>query len=217
MSAILTGLPEDKPTTEQEESWARSGDTEALILNNLREAYYYCRGCYQSRSMSEGEVLSAAYEALTKAAKNFTPDNARLLAYAKPYLRGALSAAAREKDVVKKVRDIEELTPEPDDDDDKDVEVLNKIRSSTHVPCALPDFEEMSIKEDWAEIVPMLRTLLTDKERLVLELNFRGGLNLQEIADLRGNSRAYWQLQKHNGLKKIRHCLLEKGRYFDRT
>ena len=208
---ILNGVPEGKQTPEQELAACALGDKEALILANLREAYYYSMGTYQSRGLSDGEVLSACYSGLASAAKTFRPGSLRFFSFAKAHVRGLLSRTVRSNDVVHKVRDVEPLDEiEHEEDEDPDSTYRKAVSSPDGTA---PDFGGIHMREQWKMIEPLMREVLNDKERMVLELHFQGGLNCQEIAALMDYSRSYVHLQKQVALKKIRHCLMERHRY----
>lgn len=216
---ILSGIPEEKLLPEQEAELARQEDKTPLVLANLRESFFYARGCHQSRGQDDGEILSCCYDGLLSASKNFKPGGLRFFSFAKQHVRGALSKVARSHDVIRKVREVEPL-PDFEGGGGEDENNINpdmptiRVNSNCDLPCELPDFNEIFIREEFSQIVPLLRKCLTDRQRMVLELHFQGGLNLREIAGLIGYSRAYVHLQKQAALRKIRHRLIAQGRYF---
>lgn len=224
---ILDGIPEERLTLEQEWRCAVDKDHEALVMHSLREAFFYARGCYQSQSLSAGEILSSCYTALDKAAKRFRPNQIRFFGYAKADIRGALCRAARNNHTVvdKTSGKIHELEPLPereeedaDDDDDKSVELPCKIvrLENTLLPPVMPEFDAIYVREEWAKLVPLLLVVLNDKERMILELNFQGGLNLQQIANMLQFSRANVHHCKQTALKKIRNRLIDKKKFYNR-
>lgn len=215
MSTILNGIPEERLLPDQETELASQEDKTSLVLANLREAFFYARGCYQSRGQDDGEILSCCYDGLLSASKNFKPGGLRFFSFAKAHVRGALSKAVRSHDVVRKVREVEPLL-DADEESEDTVDAPYTPDHPKELPaCELPNFNELYVREEFAQILPLLRKCLTDRQRMVLELHFSGGLNLREIASLIGYSRAYVHLQKQAALRKIRHRLIAQGRYFN--
>lgn len=207
--SILEGIPTEKLTVEQE----RDSTPEDLVLFTLREAYCYSRGCWQSRGLSEGETLSACYEGLQSAATNFQPSRGRFFSYAKAYVRGALSRAIRGNDVVKKST-VEQLPTETDDDEET---VECPMPKPAYIPPhTLPDHDGFVAKDEWDRLVPTLRRILSERARMVLELRYKGGLSLLEIANLLGISRAAVSYTELVALKKIRNVLMDRGEFFER-
>lgn len=223
---ILDGIPEERLTLEQEWRCAVDKDHEALIMHSLREAFFYARGCAQSRNLSAGEILSACYAGLSKAVKRFRPNQIRFFGYAKADIRGELCRASRTNRIVVnktagKVHDLEPLRDweeNEEDDDDKSVELPCKVArlENTLLPPAMPEFNAIYVREEWAKLVPLLLVVLNDKERMILELNFQGGLNLQQIANMLQFSRANVHHCKQTALKKIRNRLIDKKKFYNR-
>lgn len=215
MSAVLQGVP-DSVSPEQEAALVQRVDKEELILVNLKEAFFYGKGCYQSRGMVDGEILSAAYDGLRAAARTFRPGGLRFFSFAKPHIRGALIKVTRAKYVVKKTPDVEQL-PDPEegvgDEQSDDIVVETKTWKGEFT---LPRLREFFVKDEYDQLAPLLRTVLNDRQRMIIELHFQGGLNLQEIAELIGYSRAYVHGAKQTALKKIRNRLIERHQYFNR-
>lgn len=216
MSAILNGIPEERLTLEQEADLAKQEDKTPLVLANLREAFFYARGCHQSRGQDDGEILSACYDGLLSASKNFKPGGLRFFSFAKAHVRGALSKAIRSHDVVRKVREVEPLL-DTDEDSEDTVDAPYTPEHRKELPaCELPDFNELYIREEFAQIAPLLRKVLNDRQRMILELHFQGGLNLREIASMIGYSRAYVHIAKQTALKKIRNRLIDRKQFFNK-
>lgn len=218
MSTILNGIPEERLTLEQETELASQADKTTLVLANLREAFFYSRGCYQSRGMEDGEILSACYDGLLSASKNFKPGGLRFMSFAKQHVRGALMKTHRARDVVRKVREVEPLPDTEGEEDENDVNLERSHivnRDNADLPCDFPSFNEIYIREEFAQIAPLLRKVLNDRQRMILELNFKGGLNLREIASLIGKSRAYVHIAKQTALKKIRNRLIDRKQFFN--
>lgn len=216
---ILLGLPEGKLLPEQENTLAIAADVnsqEVLVLHSLREAFYYARGCYQSQKLTDGEIFSACYTALTHAARCFKPNKIRFLGYAKVFIRGALHRTIVAQKVVKGSYKATPLVAEPDDDDAKSVELPCRQAPQGEVASTEPAFDVVYLREEWAQISPIFRLILSDRERMILELHFQGGLDLKEIGDLLGTSRSYVQQKKQTALKKIRNRLIDQHKFYNR-
>lgn len=212
-------MPEEKLTLEQETKLVLQDSKEKLILANVRESFFYARGCYQSRGMEDGEILSCCYDGLLSASKNFKPGGLRFFSFSKAHVRGALIKACRDRNIVWKGREVGPLPDTEEDEDEYDVNLdRSTIRKSDHDhPCELLDFNEIYIREEFAQIAPLLRKVLNDRQRMILELHFQGGLNLREIASMIGYSRAYVHIAKQTALKKIRNRLIDRKQFFNKS
>lgn len=202
---ILEGVPEEKLTVEQETALHAAGDFDALVSHTLREAFYYAKGCYQSASLSEGEVLSAVYAGLTGAVKNFQKGRIRFFAYSKPYVRGALSRATTANCLVPTVYKTEELPIEDHEEDEESSYVPTKRPGGS---AETPEIEALCLKEEWLQLRPVLMEVLDEKERIIIELSYIGGLILQEIADLLGVTRSDVHHCRMEALRKVRNRLI---------
>lgn len=210
MKSLLEGIPEDRLSVEQEEALLREGDRVTLIAHNTREAFHYGQGTHQSHGLSDGEILSAAYDGLTAAAKNWKSGQLRFFSYAKPYIRGALSRATRANCVVRTVREAEPLpVEEPEEEDETECYVPPRRLSEGHEP----ELEVICLKDEWAQIRPALFTVLDEKERIVVELSYVGCLNLREISDLLGVSRSDIHHTRLEALKKVRNHLMDQNKF----
>lgn len=209
MTHVLDSIPEDKLTPEQEEVLWRAGDKVTIISHNLREAFFYARGSSQSRGLSEGEILSAAYDGLTAAMKNWELGRLKFLPYAKPYIRGALSRATRANCIVRTVREAEPLpTEEPEEEEE-----TSYVPPRTVVEHSEPELELVCLKEEWAQIRPVLFDVLDEKERIIIELSYVGSLNLREISDLLGVSRSDIHHGRMEALRKVRNRLMDNNQF----
>lgn len=213
MSNILSGIPEEALSKAEEAQCVASGDLAGLIEHTLREAFRYAKGCFQSKALSDGEILAAAYDGLLAASKNFDPARIRFFAYAKPYVRGALCKVRKSHEVVKKGGVVEPLPDYDAEIDDEQVELPSAPPKRDLPPHELPDFDAVFLREEWARLAPIFKRVLDARERMIIELHFLGGLNLREIADLLGVSRSDVQHAKQEGFKRVRNRLMELGRY----
>lgn len=218
---ILDGLPEEKLTPEQENALAVQKDIDSLnrlVEHNLREAFLYSRKCYSS--LEEGESLQACYDGLMKAAKRFQPNRIRFFAYAKADIRGALTRMARTHDTVrrgpKELVSLNADNAEPlDDFDEHTIDTSKTTEPKSGAQKALlqssvePDFDGINSREVWSQLEPAIAAL-SPEERLIIELHFKGNLNLREIGTMLRLSRARIQQVKHSALQKIKLKLVER-------
>ncbi len=198
----LTEFPENPLTPEEE----KTATPESLIMHSMREAFLYAFKCCRG-NLEEGEVLSACYLALDDASKNFKPHHSarlRFFAYAKPYVRGKIIAEFRAKDVVRRARDHESIQTR------EDTGVYSQNEEFFHEPDATHAHEE------WESLKPLIDEVLSEKESMILELRYHGGLNFRQIGNLLGVSRSNTQNEHREALLKIRNKLMEKKRLFNR-
>ena len=215
-------------TPQEEESLVQSGDQEQLVLRYMREAFIY--GFRVSRGgLEEGEIVSACYLALRDAARNFRPEKCtkaysgdfllkgRFFSYAKVYIRGRVIAEFRAKDVVRRVRNSDSL-----DDSYGRRQVRNRSDECADTDFYGPletDFQEPDLehaKEEVESMQPIIDRVLNEKEKMILQLRYKGGLNFRQIGALLGVSRSNMQNEHRNALKKIRNELLTQKRLFNR-
>lgn len=209
---ILEGIPTEKLSREAEDNLARDGSAQALeqlVLHNLREGFIYLKGCC-SRSLSDGEVLSAAYTGLEAAARIFEPDRIRFFAYAKPWCRGAASKARKAHDIVPKAW-AEVLPIEEREESEEGVDADNPQLPPPPTPSEEPKLEQVFIRDEWSRIEPTVRAALNDREKMVLSLCFHGGLSPKEIADLLKCTRSNVSRIRQLALLKVRNALMEGG------
>lgn len=220
--AILRGLPTEKLTPEVEDQLSREGKLDTLVLHNMREGFFYARHVCRGK-LPEDEVFSAVYRALEHASRNYKPGTKvgiRFFAYAKPYVRGALSREWKSKDVVKHAKheslDVPSsftsnlLNSEYDhnhDDDPATMASASKWEENDHTE---PEYELIHLREQLEALRPVLRSELSDHERMVIELCYFGHFNFEEIGVRLGVSRSAIQNAHTRAMRKIRAVLLKK-------
>lgn len=207
---ILQDLAENRFSRDKEKALAagNAAGREQLILGNLREAAIYASGSSQARGLSEGEVLSAAFDGLTAAIKNWDPARLRFFSYAKPFVRGALSRATRANCVVRTVREAEPLPVE--EPEEEEISYVPPRQVTDHHE---PDLEAVCLREEWQQVRPVMLEALDEKERIIIELSYIGGLNLREISDLLGVTRSDTHHVRLEALRKIRTRLAENQQF----
>lgn len=211
---ILTDIPEEKLTTVQENDLALKHDNDSLatlVLCNLREAFFYARGCDRGHDLDDGEILSSCYAALEKASKKFKPNLIRFLGYAKPYIRGELSSVRKSRKVVK--GSFEETGIKPkltcNRDPEDSYKPAHKAEGTDGWPVTPTELPAIQIRDEWAQIEPIVRNVLDSKERMILELHYKGDLNFRMIGELLGQSRSDAHRTHQVALRKIRNALME--------
>lgn len=208
---ILDGLPaKGELTPEQENTLAGNPDQiPTLALHNMREAFVYAKRCCRGM-LSDDEVYSSIYESLCAAARNFKPNRIRFFAYAKPYIRGGLSLVWKSKDVVKRSKHValqleQELTVlDCAEGADGITGMLHKKTGVPLPPPTEPDIESVQLREEYALIQPLMKSVLTDKEQTVIAFRYKSGMTFERIGKLLDTSRADIQLTHARALKKLR-------------
>lgn len=215
MKDLLDGLPEIGSLTRGQELTV---EPETLALHNMREGFFYAKKCCRAM-LPDDEIYSAVYEALCKAANNFKPGHIRFFAYAKPYVRGALSTVWREKNVVKRGNNAVKLLSESDadmsitereEDADGITGILFREKHIPFPPSTEPDIDSIQLREEYKLLEPLLRSVLTDKEQTVIALKYKSGLTLQKIGELLDTSRPDIQATHARALKKLRSAAKRK-------
>jgi RNA polymerase sigma factor (sigma-70 family) len=206
----INQLP-DELSAEEEIHWLRSRDSsgraqEYLVEHTLKSAIRFTASLTKGR-LPLDEVFSIAGMALTKAVKNYrvaSDHNARLLTYAKPYLKGEINQAWRLRDPLNYGADIPEKTHEPEID----------IDTVTEEEATGPDFDLIHQHERWEIVKPHLDRL-SETERRILILQFDARMSGAEIARMIGCTRANIREARNRALKKIRHALSREKKLYD--
>ena len=229
-SEILKGVPEQKLSVEAEDGLARDATDDSknqLVLHNMREAFFYalhiCRG-----KLPGDEVFSAAYLALSHAAKNYKPGTKpgiRFFAYAKPYVRGAICKEWKSKDVVKNAKH-ESLDLPGETDYYLTEQAANDCAAENNsieadefdrLGCCDPEFAAIQINDQMALLKPMLRSLLSDHERMVIELAYFGHYNFEDIGKQLGVTRSAVQNTHTRAIQKLRAGITRKQKLLKKT
>lgn len=219
--AILAGVPE-KIDEDAERKLCREGHLDQLVLHNMREGYYYARALCRGR-IGEREVYSAVYKALEHASRNWNIAGIRFFAYAKVYVRGAISREWRDMNVVKNAKhesldapaaattDIPPGTHELEDGEFEPGTYLRKHETTDHQE---PEFELIHLREQLETVRPAMKTVLSDHERMVIELCYFAGYNFEQIGKHLGVSRSAVQNAHTRALRKLRGALAKTRELF---
>lgn len=191
-------------TLDEEQVLIRIGTEKAkteLVMRSLMEAIFYGRKVSKG-TMTDEELLSLSFVALTQAAKNFKPGKQRFFTYGKVYCRSQIFKAMRGLDLVKNAYLHE--TPVEDCVDDK-------AEEGTHEP----EFDLIHLKEIWKEIEPIMDECFSEQERAVLTMRYSSGYCFREIGRLLGVSGSAADGAHARALKKLRRALAGKRALFE--
>lgn len=211
--------PEETILTEAEESALvlRLPDEEAatqLVMRTLPNAVKYlnrvCRG-----SKSEPELISMCYAALRKSVRNVKPGKGRFMIYSKIYLRSAMFSSWKGTSTVRGVERADVIN--------LDQHFMDSFRSKLQKkptverddgahelpePCdSLAqefEFDQINVSELWTLAEKIIRRVLTDHEKLIMQLRFKLDYSFEEIASFLGVTRSAAQGSCERALKKIR-------------
>lgn len=198
MTNLLDQFPEPM-TDDQAQYLLRKGPTENVVLGFMREAVKYARKCCRG-SLDDSELVSICYPALLQAAENYKARHGiGYFAFAKQYVRGAISREWRRRDVVRNSSRYEDeeapaAPPKPHDE-------LQPVQ---------PDFESLDVRERWDLIWPVMQKRLNDVERMVLVLRYKSGFSYEEIGRLRGVTRQAIQRTHAAAIRKLFHAVSHK-------
>lgn len=181
----------------------------------MREAWAYARHVCRGK-LPDDEIYSLCYTALKKAAKNFEAGRIRFFAYSKPYVRGEISRAWRFQDPVKhaslhetEVIQVASYTPAPYDNEDR------KEGTARKEGFVESDFQKIVTRERWALVKPVIDEVLSDHEKMVLDLTYSSGFSFQTTGNLLGITRSAVREAHARAIGKVRGALTAKGALFD--
>jgi RNA polymerase sigma factor (sigma-70 family) len=228
---LLSSLPEAKLTIAQEIACARTEKgREKLVLHTMRDAFYYAKGVSRSL-LPDDELFSLAYSAVRHAANNYKPERnhrfakSRFMGYAKPYIRGEISRAWRARDTVKNgvtvsMQSSREIGEVGEFLGDSVLASPIRLEDCFNDVCAgtfavEPEFDAIDLRERWAMVKDVIDRELSDQEKMVLDLFYRGGFDFSKIGKMLGVSRSAIQFTHVRALKKVRCALMKNGRLFN--
>jgi len=195
MSKILDGLPEEGSMTPLSEDYLATKiqqhqneeDKNTLVLHNMREGIKYAMGVSKNH-LPEDEIMSTVYLALSKASKNFKPGGIRFFGYAKPYIRGEVCLLWKQKDVVKNSSMHESLEGPPPlrrftrhSAEEEQEETCTEKESRLDEDYVLPDYKGIDLREKWEMVEPLMNKILNERENMVLQLFYIGGMSFHTI------------------------------------
>ncbi len=201
---ILESFPEIHQLTIQDEyKLLKDRELETLILHNMREAVVYAQRCSKGM-IPVDELVSLCYAALEHASRNFKPCGTRFFAYSKVYVRGAVSAEWRFKNVVRGAQ-----TEALDVEEGAGDEGVSRQEATVE-----PGYDEINLREQWSDVEPIIAEHLSQHERMILNLRHVSGFSFQKISDQLEVSREAVRCAHDRALRKIRNVLLESKRLY---
>lgn len=184
-------------------------DKEPLILGFMRPAFFYLKKIAKNKE-TESTLISLAYEALVKSARNFKPGMQRFIPYSKAYLRGTLFAYWKKDtnetsisdNIAVRIRDYDYDKYEPRPDliyrDSIKRSGLQIFGSND------PEIDKIHFKLFWEEIAPRISEVLTAREIQIITLFYIQGLPFPEIQAKLGITRQAIHAAVKRALKKLR-------------
>lgn len=224
--SLINGLPENKMTFKQEAKLSKTEPgRQQLVMCNLREAFFYAKKVSYGR-VADDETLSLCYTALRNAARNYCPrknhqfSGSRFFGYTKPYIRGEIFRFWKRAEVVKngKCQALpdglnlqEQDTPSPEEQDTPQPVII--ANPAVHLIDPREEiFDRMDRTDRWQAIAPLVMSALSDDEKMVIDLYYRGEFNFEQIGKLMEISRSAIQSKHSRAIKKIREALLKAGK-----
>lgn len=191
---LLQDFPQEPLTPEREQELLAKGDTEQIVMHAMIPAVRYCER--RMSGIRQAQVISICYDALSRAIKKFEPGRQRFFSYACVYLRSRMYAAQRAQDSVRNAYKHETPIDE------------GKTPQPLEADSVEPDLDSFHWRELWEKIEPLIRSKLTSREILVLELMFKARLNYRQIGErMGGMSRSRVQQIQKAAILKIRQAL----------
>jgi DNA-directed RNA polymerase specialized sigma subunit len=106
------------------------------------------------------------------------------------------------------VREAEPLPAEEPEEEETSYVPPRKANDHTE-----PDLEAVCLREEWHQIRPVMMAVLDEKEIIIVELSYIGGLNMREISDLLGVTRSDIHHCRVEAIRKIRTRLAENNQF----
>jgi RNA polymerase sigma factor (sigma-70 family) len=166
------------------------------IEKHLPESLEFVKAVCRN-TLPRDEQMSIAGNALMRVIETWDGARGDFMRYAKPFLRGAVKQAWRDKEVVS----YGDETPDKPDP-------LNPPEPLEPAEDFF-DFDDMTTRERIALLRPYLQRL-TEPERRTLVLVYEGGFSFQEIGDMFAVTRSAIQRTHGEALKQLRNWLMEE-------
>lgn len=217
---LLESLPKTTLTIAQEAVLCRTPRGQLrLVMCNMREAFFYGKSVCQGR-LRDDEIFSLCYTALTHSARNYKPNRnrkffkSRFFGYVKPYIRGEIFRSWGRISIVKNGKCIS--LPDGLHLVDLDLNEEASFASSETTPIEVatvePRFDRIDTNERFKAIAPVMMSALSDTEKMVIDLYYRGDFNFEQIGKLLRVSRSAIQNTHSRALRKTRAALLVAGK-----
>jgi len=216
MKTNIESLPDKLSYQEEIELLKRSvnGCEESrcrLVESTLKDATKLVASI-TNNTFGMAEAMSIAGAALMRAVRNYrffgsAKNPTRFFTYARPYLRGEITAAWKLRCPVSYGR---HGPPEKVVQEDIPIETIPDNFDDTDE--SGPNYDLIHIHERWEMVKPHLNKL-SETERRILTLQFFSGLDGVQIGNMLGCTRANVREARNRALKKIRHALIREGKY----
>lgn len=175
-----------------------------LVMLNMREALQYAwRVCNQR--IPGDELVSICYRELTAGAFRYTqPERTRFFAFMKAGIRGSLKTYWNHQNTVKNggsqvpIEDLEEAEQK------LTTREMGLVRHASAPDFTLPEWDQLFLSEKITGLNEVMRRVLSDHERMVLDLYFKTGLTFKQIGALLDVSKAAAHVVCRDALKKLR-------------
>jgi RNA polymerase sigma factor (sigma-70 family) len=172
------------------------------VEQTLEAATAYVRSVCRDRLPAD-EQLSIAGMVLMKTVESYDPVKGDFITYAKPALRGAVNQAWRDREPVVYGSEIPERTEESEYDQEMEDTLLG---------AADPDWTGIDARERFELLRPFLKRL-EEHELRVLILHYNANFSFSLIAEMCRVSRAAVHRTHSLSLRKLRHQLMDSGKY----
>lgn len=213
---LLENLPDkldivqEKLLVKKIQKHQREEDITQLALCNMEEAFLYTKKCNKNPNFSDGEIFSMCYKELVRNAKRFRHlrKGIRFFGFCKMGLRCELIKMIRGQFIVKNKDSV------PHETFFRNHELTDEDWTSRlvtgHLPCDWKeasmefDFSDIDSKETWEAMKRIMVKILTERDRMIIELIYMNGFNLPEVASMLGISRSNVQKSRKAALEKLR-------------
>lgn len=219
-SKVLRGLPEDKLDKALEDVLAVEATDESrekLVMHNMREAFFYGRHVSYN-ALEDDEVFSAVYLALMQAVKNYKPNmkkSIRFFGYAKPYIRGVVYKELKTRFRVVKNSKHESIQIFANDNYMTDDEAEGGVRQASIFGSVQPEYDQIDTNERITLVRSAMKRVLSEHERMVVELCYFGRFDFRAIARMLGVTRSAVFNSHLRAMKKVKFLLKRETELFD--
>jgi len=229
MVKLIDQFPKEKLSAQEEARLAKADPT-ALVMHSMREALLYTQRVCRDQVPEDARV-SICYQKLTACVNRFRPGGIRFLAFAKAGLRGAMKDYWETKDTVRNATEIistdyldgwspegghshvvSRLRSRPIKPREKEDEHVHSQRESYTNEIEHPDFDAICARDRWAQIEKIVGPSLNSRQKMVLTLVYKVGLNYPEIGKLLGFTRSLVHAVHRDTMKQIRDMVAADGR-----
>jgi RNA polymerase sigma factor (sigma-70 family) len=224
---LIDQFPKDRLSRE-EEATACTKDPTKLVLHSMREAILYTQRCCRDR-IPEDERASICYQKLSSCVNRFKPGGIRFFSFAKAGLRGAMKDYWTAQNSVRNAKGIVSVDQlsgwnGPDRKTNhrsiglgvENDEQKGSLRERVTGEVSYPETDEVCSRDQWAQIEKLVGPRLNDRQRMVLTLVYKSGLNFPEIGKLLGVTRSLIHSIHRDTVKLIRSLIAADGRLLEK-